>query len=92
MRCGICGITIDSIDVPVEEGWTPYFYDGETEYEFACPGCAETFLQKGEDGEMEVKEGYRGKLRYLAKRTPEPTQEHLAIGIAIIENEPGKLN
>ena len=92
MKCSICGIRIDSLEEAAEEGWEPYFYDGETEYELACPGCAETFLHEGEDGEMELKEEYRGKLRHLSERTPEPPQEHLAIGIAIIENDPEKLN
>ena len=54
MRCSICGIQIDSIEEAAEEGWEPYFYDGETEYELACPGCAETFLHEGEHGEMEL--------------------------------------
>lgn len=92
MKCSICGIRIDSVDEAVEEGWEPYFYDGETEHEVACPSCSESFLQMGEDREREVKEEYRGKLRYLAEKVHDPRQEHLAIGIAILENEPGKLN
>ena len=46
----------------------------------------------GEDGEMEVKEEYRGKLRYPDERGDEAWQDHLLIGIAVLENEPGKLN
>ena len=46
MRCAICGIQIDSVDEAVEEGWTPYFYDGETEHEVACPSCSETLLRQ----------------------------------------------
>jgi hypothetical protein len=41
---------------------------------------------------MEIREEYRGKLRYLAERGCEPPQEHLAIGIAVLAKEPGKLN
>ena len=37
MRCAICGIRIDSVNEAIEEGWCPYFYDGETEHEVACP-------------------------------------------------------
>jgi hypothetical protein len=55
MRCAICGIRIDSVDEAVEEGWTPYFYDGQTEHEVACPACTQALLQDGKDGEMEVK-------------------------------------
>jgi hypothetical protein len=29
----------------IEEGWIPYFYEGETEHEFACPRCTEIFLE-----------------------------------------------
>jgi len=64
MRCSICGIVIDSIDEAIDEGWIPYFYDRETEHEFACPGCSEVFLESGKDGEMEVKAEYRGKITY----------------------------
>jgi len=54
MRCAICGIVIDSIDEAVEQGWIPYFYEGEPEPEFACPGCTEVFLESGKYGELEV--------------------------------------
>ena len=92
MRCSICGIQIDSLEEAAEEGWEPYFYDGETEYELACPGCAEAFLHEGEHGEMELKEEYRGKLKYMAERGDEAGQDHLLIGIAVSDNVPGKLN
>ena len=92
MRCSTCGIQIDSVDEAVEQGWTPYFYDLDQEYELACPSCSESLLQIGQDGEMEVKEGYRGKLKYLGEREDEARQDHLLIGIAVLENEPGKLN
>ena len=91
MRYAICGIQIDSVDEAVEEGWVPYFYDGETEHEFACPGCAETFLYQGEDGEMEVKEEFRGKLKYLDESGEEAWQDHSDVVMAVLENEPGKL-
>ena len=53
------GIEIDSIDEAREQGWIPYFYEGDKEHEFACPGCSEVFSQSGEDKEMEVKEEYQ---------------------------------
>ena len=64
MKCAICGIIIRTIEEAMEQGWEPYFYDGEIEHEFVCPACAETFLQEGEDREMELKEEYRGKIKY----------------------------
>jgi len=85
MKCAICGINIDSMEEAVDQGWEPYFYDGETEHEFACPGCAETFLYQGEDGEMEVKEEYRGKIRFLDEGKDGESDGQLVIGIAIKE-------
>jgi len=71
MKCAICGIEIESIDEAIEQGWIPYFYEGETEHEFACPGCSEVFLELAEDGAMEVKEEYRGKIKYLDEKVKE---------------------
>jgi len=64
MKCAICGITIDSMEEAIDQGWEPYFYEGEKEHEFACPNCAEIFLQVDRNGEMEVKPEYRGKITY----------------------------
>ena len=79
MKCAICGMEIESMEQGIEEGWTPYFFEEETEHEFACPGCSEVFLKSGEDGEIEVKEEYRGKIKYL----DEKLKEHWVIGIAL---------
>lgn len=79
MKCAICGIIIDSIDQGIVEGWIPYFYEEEREHEFACPGCAEVFLELEEDGEMEVKEEYRGKIVYQ----DEKRKEDLVMGIML---------
>jgi hypothetical protein len=92
MRCAICGIRIDSVDEAVEEGWTPYFYDGQTEHEVACPACTQALLQEGKDGEMEVKEEFRGKLKYLAESGDQVSQDHSQVVAMVLENEPGKLN
>ena len=92
MKCSICGIRIDSVDEAVEEGWTPYFYDGQTEHEVACPGCTHALLQECADGETEVKEEFRGKLKYLHESGDEAWQDHSDVVMAVLENEPGKLN
>ena len=80
MYCSICGTGIESIDDAVEAGWIPYFYDNETEHEVACPSCSETILQVGQDGEMEVKLEYRGKIVY---KDTENKDQHYVMGIAI---------
>ena len=92
MRCSICGIQIGSVDDAVEEGWTPYFYDGEFEHEVACPACTHALLQESKDGETEVKDEFRGKLKYLDERGDEVWQDHSDVVMAVLENEPGKLN
>ena len=92
MRCAICGIQIDSVDEAVEEGWTPYFYDGEFEHEVVCPACTQALLQEGKDGEWEVKEEFRGKLKYLDEAENEAWQDHSQVVAIVLENEPGKLN
>jgi hypothetical protein len=92
MNCAICGIRIDLVEDAIEQGWTPYFYDGEFEREVACPACTQALLQESKDGEMEVKAEYRGKLRYPDESEDEACQDHLLIGIAVLENEPGKPN
>ena len=50
--------------------------------------------QKGvrKDEEFEVKEKYRGKLRFLDRPENNARQELLTIKTAVFENEPGKLN
>jgi hypothetical protein len=92
MKCAICGIRIDSVDQAVEEGWVPYFYDGETEHEVACPACTQALLQEGKDGEMEVKEEFRGKLKYLDESGDDSWQDYSDLVATVLEYEPGKLN
>ena len=79
MRCTICGIEIESIDEAIEEGCIPCFYEVDKEHEFACLGCSEIFLKLGEDGEMEVKEEYRGKIKYC----DEKVKEDLVMGVML---------
>jgi len=75
----ICGMAIDSIDEAREQGWIPYFYEGQKEHGPVCPYCSEKLICKGEDGEMEVKEEYRGKITYLDRKQ----KEHLIMGIMV---------
>ena len=92
MKCAICGIQIDSVDEAVEQGWTPYFFDGDKEHDPACPSCTHALLQEGKDGELEVKEEFRGKLKYLDEVGDGGWQDHSQVVMAVLENEPGKLN
>ena len=92
MNCAICGIQIDSVDEAFEQGWTPSFCDGEIQHDPACPACTDSLLQINEHGEWEVKEKYRGKLRYPDESEDEAWQDHSQVVMAVLENEPGKLN
>ena len=85
-------IRIDSVDEAVEQGWTPYFYDSQTEHKVACPACTHALLQESKYGEMEVKEEFRGKLKYLAESEEEAWQDHSDVVSTVLECEPGKLN
>jgi len=71
MKCALCGIEIESIEEAIEQDWIPGFFERETEHECACPGCSEIFLELGEDGEMEVREEYRGKIKYCDEKVKE---------------------
>jgi hypothetical protein len=82
MKCAICGVTVETIDEAIEKGWTLYFADGGEEHEVACPACTRSLLREGEDGEMKVKEVYRGKLIYLEDESgKEAGKEDVAIEI-----------
>ena len=83
MYCSICGTEIDSIDKAIDEGWIPSFYEGDTEHEFTCSACSESLLQVGDDGEMEVKPEYRGKIVYA---NTEKEGHHFVMGIAFRSN------
>jgi hypothetical protein len=48
-------------------------------------------LQYGEDDEIEVKQEYRGKLRFLDMPEIDVRQELLKIKAPVFENEPWKL-
>jgi hypothetical protein len=92
MRCAICGMEIASVDEAVEQGWTPYFYEGTQLHDVACPSCTETLLQNCSDGEIRVREEYLGKLRYLDEPGEDPWQDDSEVFTAVLEYEPGKLN
>ena len=79
MKCALCGIEIESINEAIEQGWIPSFFEEKTEHEFACPGCSEIFLELAEDGAMEVKEEYRGKIKYC----DEKLKEHWVMGVML---------
>jgi hypothetical protein len=83
MKCSICGIVIDDIEKAIEEGWTPSFWDGENQHDPACAGCSEAILEYGEDGEFQVKDEYRGKVKFLDDSPEVAPKSDLVIGIML---------
>ncbi len=92
MKCVICGIEINSIEESIDQGWIPYFYEGEIEYGAACSECSGTLIQMGKDGAMELKKQYEGKVRYNDNCMYEASEEECLIGIAIENSKQSILN
>jgi len=83
MTCVICGIEIDSIEDAMDQGWTPYFHEGEIERGPVCSECSGILLEIDEDGAMELKERYRGKVQYKENFMYETYEANLLMGISI---------
>jgi len=92
MKCVICGIEIYSIEELLDQGWIPYFYEGEIEYGPTCSECSGTLLQMAEDGGMELKERYQGEIIYQEDFLYEVSDEEYLIGIAIENSIQSSLN
>jgi hypothetical protein len=92
MICVICGIEIDSIEETIDQGWVPYFYEGEIERGPVCSECSGVLLQMDEDGEMELKEQYQGKVQYQETFLYEEPEGNILIGIAIQNSVQSILN
>ena len=54
IKCSICGISIDSFDDAVEEGWIPFFFEGDGEHGPACASCSEKLICQSQDGNFEL--------------------------------------
>ena len=93
MKCAICGIEIETIDEAIENNWLPSFYDGEVEHGPVCSSCAETMIGWGEDGEMELKAEYHGKLQYMdGDYSGKSKKEDLMIEIFMTEERKGEIH
>lgn len=91
MKCAICGIEVETIDEAIENDWLPSFYEGEVEHGPACSSCAETMIDINEDGEMELKPEYRGKVQYVdGDYNYQAKEEDLVIEIFMTEERKGQ--
>ena len=51
----MCERTVESVEMAIEQGWVPSFYDGDAEVsEPVCWECEERYLTLAEDGELEL--------------------------------------
>ena len=89
MKCSICGMIVEDVDEAIDEGWTPYFYEDEHEHGPACPSCSEAVLHTGDDGEIEVKQEYRKRIKYLDESPPHPGDD-LVMTVLITKTHGGK--
>jgi hypothetical protein len=89
MKCAICGIEVESIDQAIRNDWLPYFCEGEKEHGPACFSCAETLICVGDDGEIELKPEYRGKVQYVGEDYTRQSEEDLMIEIFMTEERKG---
>jgi hypothetical protein len=83
MKCVICGMEVESIEYAIHQGWVPYFYDDQNERGPACSECSEALLKIDEDGDLELKEQYQGKISYKENFFHGASEERILIGIAI---------
>ncbi|MFC1825520.1 hypothetical protein ACFL9T_22645 [Thermodesulfobacteriota bacterium] len=89
MRCAICGIEVETIDQAIENDWLPSFYEGEVEHGPVCSACAETMIGVGDEGEMELKAEYRGKVQYVDEDYTHQSKEDLMIEIFMTDERKG---
>lgn len=80
IKCSICGISTDSFDDAVEEGWIPFFFEGDGEHGPACSSCSEKLICRGQDGNFELKEEYEGRIIYAEQMDVETLQEEVVLG------------
>jgi hypothetical protein len=81
MQCAICGIETGLFEESTDSGWVLCFYEGEEEHGPACPTCAATLLCAAEDGEMEVRDQYIGRIVYQDCTVEENMESLLMVGM-----------
>ncbi|MGD8386640.1 MAG: hypothetical protein PVG49_05840 [Desulfobacteraceae bacterium] len=80
VRCAICGVEVESIELAIQRNWVPGFFEYDEEHGPACPSCSESLLRMADDGEYEVLEHFRGKIIYL-EEVEEDVEENEAVSM-----------
>ena len=83
---------VESIEDAIDQGWVPYFYDGQIESGPACSECSEALLKKDGEGEMGLKEQYQGKINYKENFSHNAPEKRIMIGISIANTIQSILN
>lgn len=82
MKCTICGISVDSIDDAIDQGWVPFFYEGDEQHGPACADCCDSLLRTCDGGGVEVRDEFRGKIIYNDEEEPDDEpEEQLFMGL-----------
>lgn len=92
MKCDICGIEIDSIKDAINANWIPSFYEKNQEHGPACPSCSELMLRPGDDGYLELKPEYNGKIEYAGDFYEKAEDENILIGLLIQDDNDLKVH
>lgn len=72
MKCVICSVSVGSPENPLDiEGWEPFFFEGEDPHGPACPDCRDGLLMESPEGDLFLKEEFRGKISYIDEFDPE---------------------
>lgn len=83
MRCAICGISVNSIEEAIDRNWAISFFEGDIFHGPACSDCYKELLQIRDDGEVQVKEAYRGKIMYLDNGFNGECHEPIIVGYGL---------
>lgn len=83
MKCDICGIEVDSIRDAINANWIPSFYEKSQEHGPVCPSCSKLMLRPGDDGYLELKPEYEGKIEYAGDYCDKSEEENILVGILI---------
>ena len=66
MKCVICGVSVGSVESQLDiEDWGPFFFEGEDPHGPVCPDCCDSLLMESPEGDLFLKDEFRGKISYL---------------------------
>jgi hypothetical protein len=77
MKCVICGVSVDfREDMTSLDGWAPFFFEGDEPHGPICPDCCDGLLKENPDGDLVLRDEYRGKISYLYELDEEDEEDY----------------